>query len=132
MRFLLGPGLLSTHGGTHTKQRKMLNPVFSGAHMRNLTPLFYDVADRVNFYSHTTSLHFSLIDLFAASCGARGASQGWVQGSGCPRLDGAYRARTHWPRRPGLLLRPARDRIPGCVHGICQTSRVSIIRVSYS
>ena len=25
----------------------MLNPVFSGAHMRNLTPLFYDVADKV-------------------------------------------------------------------------------------
>nr|VWO96143.1 Cytochrome P450 monooxygenase CYP52X1 [Ganoderma boninense] len=25
----------------------MLNPVFSGAHMRNLTPLFYDVAGRL-------------------------------------------------------------------------------------
>ena len=47
IRLLLGPGLLGTYGGTHKKQRKMLNPVFSGAHMRNLTPLFYDVAGRV-------------------------------------------------------------------------------------
>ncbi|KAM5539718.1 hypothetical protein V8D89_006531 [Ganoderma adspersum] len=44
---LLGPGLLATQGPIHKKQRKMLNPVFSGAHMRNLTPLFYDVADRL-------------------------------------------------------------------------------------
>ncbi|KAI1790098.1 cytochrome P450 [Ganoderma leucocontextum] len=44
---LLGPGLLATHGPAHKKQRKMLNPVFSGAHMRNLTPLFYNVADRL-------------------------------------------------------------------------------------
>ncbi|KAI1788591.1 cytochrome P450 [Ganoderma leucocontextum] len=44
---LLGPGLLGTYGATHKKQRKMLNPVFSGAHMRNLTPLFYDVAGRL-------------------------------------------------------------------------------------
>ncbi|PIL34296.1 cytochrome P450 [Ganoderma sinense ZZ0214-1] len=27
--------------------RRMLNPVFSGAHMRNLVPLFYDVANRL-------------------------------------------------------------------------------------
>ncbi|KAM5540052.1 hypothetical protein V8D89_006192 [Ganoderma adspersum] len=44
---LLGPGLLATYGATHKKQRKMLNPVFSGAHMRNMTPLFYDVAERL-------------------------------------------------------------------------------------
>ncbi|KAM5540026.1 hypothetical protein V8D89_006166 [Ganoderma adspersum] len=46
-RLLIGPGLLRTYGAAHKKQRKMLNPVFSGAHMRNLTPLFYDVADRL-------------------------------------------------------------------------------------
>ncbi|KAM5540048.1 hypothetical protein V8D89_006188 [Ganoderma adspersum] len=47
IRLLLGPGLLGTYGAVHKKQRKMLNPVFSGAHMRNLTPLFYDVAGRL-------------------------------------------------------------------------------------
>ncbi|KAM5540033.1 hypothetical protein V8D89_006173 [Ganoderma adspersum] len=47
IRLLLGPGLLGTYGSIHKKQRKMLNPVFSGAHMRNLTPLFYDVAGRL-------------------------------------------------------------------------------------
>ncbi|KAI1788589.1 cytochrome P450 [Ganoderma leucocontextum] len=47
IRLLLGPGLLGTYGAAHKKQRKMLNPVFSGACMRNLTPLFYDVAGRL-------------------------------------------------------------------------------------
>ena len=28
----------------------MLNPVFSTAHMRNLTPLFYDITDKVGSY----------------------------------------------------------------------------------
>ncbi|TBU59788.1 cytochrome P450 [Dichomitus squalens] len=44
---LLGPGLLAKYGAAHKKQRKMLNPVFSGAHMRNLTPLFYDVTQKL-------------------------------------------------------------------------------------
>ena len=48
---ILGPGLLATYGSTHKKQRKMLNPVFSGAHMRNVTPLFYDVAGRVRYHA---------------------------------------------------------------------------------
>ena len=48
MRLLLGPGLLATNGAAHKKQRKMLTPAFSGAHTRNLMPLFYDVAGRVS------------------------------------------------------------------------------------
>ena len=44
---ILGPGLLATYGSTHKKQRKMLNPVFSIKHMREMTPIFYDIAHRV-------------------------------------------------------------------------------------
>ena len=67
----LGPGLLGVHGETcrlsppwrnypqlrlyivlsgarHRKQRKMLNPVFSIKHMREMIPIFYDVAHRVH------------------------------------------------------------------------------------
>ncbi|KAM5537048.1 hypothetical protein V8D89_009194 [Ganoderma adspersum] len=40
---LLGPGLLGTLGPQHKKQRKMLNLVFSVKHLREMTPLFYDV-----------------------------------------------------------------------------------------
>ncbi|TBU59775.1 cytochrome P450 [Dichomitus squalens] len=47
VRLSIGPGLLGTHGAQHKKQRKMLNPVFSGAQMRNLTPLFYDVVGKL-------------------------------------------------------------------------------------
>ncbi|KAE9382819.1 cytochrome P450, partial [Gymnopus androsaceus JB14] len=44
---LLGKGLLNTAGEHHRKQRKMLNPVFSIAHMRSMMPIFYDVVDQL-------------------------------------------------------------------------------------
>ncbi|KAJ3478664.1 hypothetical protein NLI96_g9603 [Meripilus lineatus] len=40
---VFGPGLLSTLGDWHRKQRKLLNPVFSINHMRHMTPIFYRV-----------------------------------------------------------------------------------------
>ena len=61
----LGPGLIGVHGerkrlpatlnysdfmsqgARHRKQRKMINPVFSIKHMREMTPIFYDIAHRV-------------------------------------------------------------------------------------
>ncbi|KAF8805234.1 cytochrome P450 [Phlegmacium glaucopus] len=43
-RLFFGPGLLGTLGDYHRKQRKMLNPVFSIAHMRGMIPVFYDVS----------------------------------------------------------------------------------------
>ena len=58
VRLTMGPGLLATYGTQHKKQRKMLNPVFSGAHMRNLTPLFYEVAGKVASH-HIPPLVFS-------------------------------------------------------------------------
>ncbi|KAJ8081473.1 hypothetical protein PM082_007318 [Marasmius tenuissimus] len=45
---VLGKGLTSTAGGHHRKQRKMLTPVFSAAHLRDMTPIFYDVVKRVS------------------------------------------------------------------------------------
>ncbi|KAK7037740.1 hypothetical protein VNI00_010701 [Paramarasmius palmivorus] len=44
-----GPGILSTPLASpqHRKQRKMLNPAFSIAHMRGLLPLFYQVVDKL-------------------------------------------------------------------------------------
>ena len=47
MHTLLGPGLLSTTGVEHKRQRKVLNPVFSAAHLRDMTHIFYKVAHRV-------------------------------------------------------------------------------------
>lgn len=44
---VLGPGLLATLGDQHRKQRKLLNPVFSIAHMRNLIPVFYQVGHKL-------------------------------------------------------------------------------------
>lgn len=41
-------------GDHHRKQRKLLNPVFSIAHMRHMTPIFYHVIHKVR----RTVIHF--------------------------------------------------------------------------
>ncbi|RDX47197.1 cytochrome P450 [Lentinus brumalis] len=46
-RLLLGEGILGVLGEAHRRQRKMLTPVFSENNLRNLTPVFYEVADRL-------------------------------------------------------------------------------------
>ncbi|KAF8190414.1 cytochrome P450 [Mycena galopus ATCC 62051] len=46
-RISFGEGLLSTLGEQHKKQRKMLNPVFSVAHLRQMVPIFFDVGKRL-------------------------------------------------------------------------------------
>ncbi|KAF7760628.1 hypothetical protein Agabi119p4_10037 [Agaricus bisporus var. burnettii] len=43
----LGEGLLSVMGEQHRKQRKMMNPVFSIKHMREMIPVFYEVTERL-------------------------------------------------------------------------------------
>ncbi|KAF8896617.1 cytochrome P450 [Infundibulicybe gibba] len=46
-RLAFGEGLLATMGDHHRKQRKMLNPVFSIAHMRNMVPIFYQIIQKL-------------------------------------------------------------------------------------
>ncbi|KAF9043393.1 cytochrome P450 [Panaeolus papilionaceus] len=46
-RVVFGNGLMSTTGHIHSRQRRCLNPVFSTAHMRQMAPMFYDVAHRL-------------------------------------------------------------------------------------
>ena len=47
MHTLLGPGLLTTEGIQHRRQRKLLNPAFSVAHLRQMTDPFYAVSRKV-------------------------------------------------------------------------------------
>ncbi|CDO75034.1 hypothetical protein BN946_scf184640.g9 [Trametes cinnabarina] len=46
LMLLLGPSLLTTERGQHRRQRKQLNPVFSVAHLRNMTDIFYHIGHR--------------------------------------------------------------------------------------
>ena len=50
-KVVFGLGLISTVGAQHRKQRKVLNPVFSMAHMRHMTPIFYSIGERVRLAS---------------------------------------------------------------------------------
>ncbi|KAH9910993.1 cytochrome P450 [Epithele typhae] len=60
---LLGPGVLSVRNGdVHRRQRKLLNPVFSAAHLRDMTHIFYGVSHR---------LHTALMERVAASAPAQ-------------------------------------------------------------
>ncbi|KAF8157063.1 cytochrome P450 [Crassisporium funariophilum] len=43
-RMMFGEGIFTSLGDRHRLQRKMLNPVFSIAHMRNMVPIFYEVS----------------------------------------------------------------------------------------
>ncbi|TFK53929.1 cytochrome P450 [Heliocybe sulcata] len=47
-KLIFGDGLISTLGEQHKKQRKMLNPVFSLANMRDLLPIIQPIADKVS------------------------------------------------------------------------------------
>ncbi|KAJ3928193.1 MAG: cytochrome P450 [Lentinula lateritia] len=44
---IFGEGLFSTLGHRHHKQRKILNPAFSAAHMREMIPVFFEVAHKL-------------------------------------------------------------------------------------
>ncbi|PPQ74552.1 hypothetical protein CVT24_004346 [Panaeolus cyanescens] len=46
-RLFFGPGLLSSHGEYHKRQRKLLNPVFSTTHMRQILPTVYAIMHRL-------------------------------------------------------------------------------------
>ncbi|KZT66919.1 cytochrome P450 [Daedalea quercina L-15889] len=47
MHCMLGDGLLATVGERHRKQRRLLNPVFSIAHMRHMLPIFYTITSKL-------------------------------------------------------------------------------------
>ncbi|KAJ4474889.1 cytochrome P450 [Lentinula aciculospora] len=45
---IFGDGLVGAVGNRHRKQRKMLSPVFSAAHMREMTPTFFEISHKLN------------------------------------------------------------------------------------
>ncbi|OJT02020.1 Docosahexaenoic acid omega-hydroxylase CYP4F3 [Trametes pubescens] len=45
----LGPGLLATLGDQHRRQRKMLNPLFSAKHLREMTPIFTTIIQKLEY-----------------------------------------------------------------------------------
>ncbi|KAI1793787.1 cytochrome P450 [Ganoderma leucocontextum] len=44
---LLGPSLLTTEGAQHKRQRKLMNPVFSNNHLRDMSNIFYSVSRKM-------------------------------------------------------------------------------------
>ncbi|PPR01103.1 hypothetical protein CVT24_000411 [Panaeolus cyanescens] len=47
IKLIFGNGLLGTVGNKHKRQRKLLNPVFSIAHMRQMVPMFYNISHKL-------------------------------------------------------------------------------------
>ncbi|KAG5219708.1 cytochrome P450-dit [Salix suchowensis] len=46
-RVIFGPGLVATVGEQHKRQRKAVKPVFSVMQLKKLTPIFYELAEKV-------------------------------------------------------------------------------------
>ncbi|KAF7422267.1 cytochrome P450-dit2 [Pleurotus ostreatus] len=46
-RIIFGPGLVATVGEQHKRQRKAVKPVFSVIQLKKLTPLFYELAEKL-------------------------------------------------------------------------------------
>ncbi|KAJ4467221.1 cytochrome P450 [Lentinula aciculospora] len=46
-RVIFGPGLVSTTGDVHKKQRKIVAPVFSVPQLKRITPVIYDIAEKL-------------------------------------------------------------------------------------
>ncbi|TDL20266.1 cytochrome P450 [Rickenella mellea] len=63
---VFGPGLLSTYGDHHKRQRKLLNPVFSTQHMRDLAPVFHCITrkltDAIEYHLGSGSQEIDLYD----------------------------------------------------------------------
>ncbi|KAJ7808868.1 cytochrome P450 [Mycena olivaceomarginata] len=50
-------GLLTVEGDVHKRQRKILTPAFSSSHIKSLTPIFWDAAQKLrDIWLHTASL----------------------------------------------------------------------------
>ncbi|KAJ6612448.1 cytochrome P450 [Mycena sp. CBHHK59/15] len=45
---IFGPGLVSTIGDIHKRQRRLVQPIFSPSNLRDLVPVFYAVAERLS------------------------------------------------------------------------------------
>ena len=48
MTMLFGPGLLAAPTAAHKRQRKTLNPLFTGPQIRKFTGIFYDIGHKVS------------------------------------------------------------------------------------
>ena len=95
-------------GDAHKRQRKMLTPVFSESNLRDLTPIFYEVAHRVRPSTPPKRAASLTRPRFAARGGHFRGSAVWRdEGRGHARLDGTRCARDHRPGGTGALLRPA-------------------------
>ena len=72
LKLLLGPGVLTTRADQHKRQRRLLNPVFSAGHLRDMTHIFYNVAHKVGPLLKQLivfTLTFSHSCLVGRSCG---------------------------------------------------------------
>ncbi|KAF9042273.1 cytochrome P450 [Panaeolus papilionaceus] len=44
---IFGPGLVATIGEQHKKQRRLVTPIFQVSYLKKLTPLFYDISEKL-------------------------------------------------------------------------------------
>ncbi|KAH6903378.1 cytochrome P450 [Coprinopsis sp. MPI-PUGE-AT-0042] len=52
-KVIFGPGLVATTGQQHRRQRKVVGPLFSSVNLRQITPIFFDIAEKLSIVLET-------------------------------------------------------------------------------
>ncbi|KAF8959860.1 cytochrome P450 [Flammula alnicola] len=73
-KVIFGPGLVATTGEQHARQRRVVKPILAVPHLRRLTPIFYQIADKLadvlsaEIEKRGTSSHSTVMDMSAWIC----------------------------------------------------------------
>ncbi|KAK0197765.1 cytochrome P450 [Armillaria mellea] len=62
-KVIFGPGLVATTGDQHKRQRKLVNPVFSVAQLKDLMPVFYRISDKLSDVIETQHTENPVLDM---------------------------------------------------------------------
>lgn len=62
-KVIFGPGLVATTGDQHKRQRKLVNPVFSVAQLKDLMPVFYRISDKLSDVIETEHAENPVLDM---------------------------------------------------------------------
>ncbi|KAG2024085.1 cytochrome P450 [Coprinopsis cinerea AmutBmut pab1-1] len=46
-KVIFGPGLVATTGEQHKRQRKLVNPIFSASNLKAISPVFFEIAEKL-------------------------------------------------------------------------------------
>lgn len=100
-RLIHGPGLLSSIGEQHKRQRRLLNPVFTMAHLRKLVPTFHEVASALADELDNATRTNDVVDIL-----------GYLSGTALEMIGRGGLGHSFWKDGPSTLSATLKDLLP--------------------